>query len=124
MDSRFSDQQVWGRGPVPHSVVMSAVALEHERPLQQVVWSRHDVETGVQLVLQLLVMARRAGGVELLEFTHKADEQLSGQLGKLGVDDGIGATSSGTLVEDPACYRQISSEASTSTSTCRASRLR
>jgi len=124
MDSRFSDQQVWDRGAVPHSVVMSEVALEHERPLQQVMWSGHDLETGVQLVLQLVVMARRAGGVELLELTHKADEQLSGQLGELGADAGIGATSRSTLVQDPACYRHISSEASTSMSTCRASRLR
>lgn len=54
-----------------------------------------------------------------LELTHKADEQLSGQLGELSADHGIGATSSGTLVKDPAGYRHISSEVSTSTSTCR-----
>ena len=34
---------------------------------------------------------------------------------------GIGAPSRSALVENPACYRHISSEASTSTSTCRGS---
>jgi hypothetical protein len=48
-------------------------------------------------------MARRAGGVELLELTHQADEQLSGQLGELGADDAIGTASRCTFVEDPAC---------------------
>jgi hypothetical protein len=50
MDRRFGDQQIRDRGAVTHSMVMSEVALEHERPLEQVGWRRHDVEAGVQLV--------------------------------------------------------------------------
>ena len=61
---------------MPHPVVMSEVALEHQRSFQDVRRSRDDIEAGVQLGLQLVVVARRAGGVELLELTYGQTKSL------------------------------------------------
>jgi hypothetical protein len=81
MKSYFSDQQIGDRCAVPHPMVMCEVALESERPFQQIGRSCDDRETGVQLRLQLVVVARGAGRVELLELTHRANKELSGELG-------------------------------------------
>lgn len=124
MNGRFGDQQIGNRCAVPHSVMMSQITLQHKRPFQQGWRSRDGRKASAQLGLQLIVVSCRAGGVELFQLANRADKELAGEFSELGADDGIGAAGGGALVEDPACYRHIASDASTSTSTCEARRSR
>ena len=64
-----------------------------------------------------VVLARRSRGEELFQLTDRADPQAAGEIVELRPDAGLSEPSGRALVENPAGYRHISSERSTSRST-------
>jgi len=73
----FRDQQVRYRRAVPHPVMMGKILLQPQGPIEQVRRCLDGLETGVQASLEPIVVGRRAGGVELLQLSDGADEQIT-----------------------------------------------
>ncbi len=78
----LGDEQGGDQGAVPHAMVVHEVTLQLQRTVEDVGRCGENLETGVQLGLQLLVMAGRSGRVELVEFADGAHEQRPGKLNR------------------------------------------
>lgn len=115
------DEEVWDGRSVPHTMMVSKVPLEVERSLEQVLRRGDDLECLTQICLDRVIVLCGTCRVELLELAYRTEEQRSSQLGKLRTDSRLGAACNRALVEQPAPYRHISSDASTATSTRRLS---
>jgi len=72
VQSGLGDQQVGNGYPMPHAVVMSEVSLQGKGAIEDVGWGRDDHEGCLEFSFQTVEIARRAGGIQLFEFTHGA----------------------------------------------------
>ncbi len=63
---RLSDDQNRDGSSVPHPVVVREVALERECAVQNVGRRSNDLKVGMELRLQLVIVSRRTGRIQLL----------------------------------------------------------
>lgn len=98
----LGDEQVWDGRAVPHAVVMREIPLQDQSTVEEVGRRRDDLETSVQLGLQLVVVPSGPGRVQLFEFTHRADEQRPSKVGELSSDSGLVYAGSSAFVQEPA----------------------
>ena len=94
----LGDEQVGDRGAVPHAMVVREVVLQLQRTIEDVGWCGDNLETGMQVGLQLLVVAGRSSRVELFELADGAHEQRPGKLGELSSDSRFTGASGRALV--------------------------
>src|SRR5215207_6350257 len=113
----LGNEQVGDGRPMPHAVMVGEVALQPQCAFEDVRRGVNGREAVVKLLLERVVVARRAGGIELLELADRADVEISGQFGQLRAHNSITAPHRRALVEQPPPYRHMPSDASTSRST-------
>jgi hypothetical protein len=65
---------------MPHPVVVSKILLQNEDTIEKVRRAVNHLEALAKLCLELVVVLGRSGRVELLELTHAANAEASGQL--------------------------------------------
>jgi hypothetical protein len=120
----LGNQEIGDRDAVPHPVVVSKVVLEPQLTVEKI---RRGI-SGQKVVAQQAspsdIVACRPDRIEQLELAYRADVEDPGELGQLPPHDGVVSPRLGALVDDPASYRDISSDASTSRSTCSGSDLK
>ena len=96
--------------------MVGEILLELKRAVEQVRRRTRNPKVPMEVFLELVIIASRARGVKLFQFPDRADEKRTSQLVELGTDGWMIGAGGGALVEYPAGYRHISSEASTDTS--------
>lgn len=109
---------------MPHAMVMCQVLLETERSIEDILRRGRDLKVRVQIVLEVVVVARRAGRVKLFELTDGTHEQQSRKRGQLFSCPWVRGSGCRALIENPTGQRHISSDTSTSTSVRECSRSR
>jgi hypothetical protein len=95
----LGDEQVGDWGAVSHVMVVREVALQPQRTVKDVGRCGDNLEAGMQLDLQLLVMAGRSSRVELFKLADGAHEQRPGKLCELPPDSWFTNSSGCALVE-------------------------
>src|SRR5262245_9222359 len=114
VERRLGDEEVGDRHAMPHAVMMGEVALQPQRPFEDVRRRGNNLEAGMESIALRVVVSRRLGRVESFELPDRTDIQRCGKFGQLTTHDRIVLSHRSALVDDPASYRHISSDANTS----------
>lgn len=101
MERRLGNQEVRDRRAVPHAVVMCEVSLQMECSIEDIHGRRDDLEIPVQIVLEQVIVTRRAGRVQLFELPNRTHEQESCQRREFFPDPWIRRSRCRTFVENP-----------------------
>ncbi|HEX5950915.1 MAG TPA: hypothetical protein VFZ96_07925, partial [Actinomycetota bacterium] len=118
MQRGLGDQEVGDRYSMPHAVVMREVVLQAKRPYEDIRRRIDRLEADVKQIAPRVVVSGGSRREELLELSDRTDMQPAAELSQLRADAEIPGPRRCALVDNPAAYRHISSDASTSRSRC------